>query len=166
MDKDELLLEEYKLYVKQKDNFVERNFSTNKFYMISIAVILLAMIFTNEIVFMNRFSATLVFSAIGIAVCALWWMNVDNYNILTKIKFTNVIEKMEESFSFKPFTEERKSIEEFRNNKIFMFSDIQKLIAILTALFFFIIFVNEVTPLFADLFDKIYYLLRTFKSGI
>lgn len=166
MDKDELIFEEYKLYVEQKDNFVERNFSTNKFYMISVAVILLAMIFTNGIIFMERFSAALVFAAMGISVCALWWMNVDNYNILTKIKFANVIEKMEEHFSFKPYTEERKGIEEFRNNKIFMFSDIQKFIAVLGALFFFIIFVSEATPLFVKIFDKITYLLSSFKGGI
>ena len=96
MDRDELFLEEYKLYTEQKDNFVNRNFTTNRFYMISILVIILAMIFTGNVVFMEKITATLLFSAIGIAVCVLWWMNVDSYNTLIKIKFTNVIEQMED----------------------------------------------------------------------
>ena len=166
MDRDEFLFEEYKLYVQQKDNFIDRNFSTNKFYMISFVAIILALIFTGNVVFMEKISATLLFSAIGIAVCALWWMNVDSYNILVKIKFANVIEQMEEKFPFKPYTEERKSIEEFRNNKVFMFSDIQKLLAVLGALFFFVIFVSEITPLLIGIFNKIMCLADGFSRGL
>jgi len=166
MDRDELIFEEYKLYVEQKDNFIDRNFSTNKFYMISFIAIILAMIFTGKVVFMDKISATLLFSAIGMAVCALWWMNVDAYNILIKIKFANVIEQMEEKFPFKPYTEESKGIEEFKNKKIFMFSDIQKFLAVLGALFFFVIFVSEITPLFARLFNKIMCIVSGFDSGL
>ena len=166
MDRDELLLEEYKLYVTQKDNFVDRNFSTNRFYMIAFLAIIIAMIFTGNVVFMEKISATLLFSAIGMAVCALWWMNVDSYGTLIKIKFANVIEQIEEKLPFKPFIEERKGIEEFRNKKVFMFSDIQKLISVLGALFFFVIFVSEITPMFASLFGKITDLLGSIKGGL
>jgi len=166
MDRDELIFEEYKLYVEQKDNFINRNFITNRFYMISFLVILLAMIFTGNVVFMERITATLLFSAIGMAVCALWWMNVDSYNILIKIKYTNVIEQIEEKFPIKPYTEEKKGIEEFKNNKIFMFSDIQKFISVLGALFFFIIFVSEITPIFVKIFGKLLNLIGGIKGGI
>mgnify|MGYP003571326361 CR=1 FL=1 len=166
MDRDELLLEEYKLYVQQKDNFIDRNFSTNRFYMISFVAVIIAMIFTGNVVFISKISATLLFSAVGIAVCALWWMNVDSYGILIKIKFANVIEQIEEKLPFKPFTEERKGIEEFRNNKIFMFSDIQKIISVLGALFFFVIFVSEITPLIAALSGKILSLFGGLKGGL
>ena len=166
MDRDELFLEEYKLYTEQKDTFVNRNFTTNRFYMISFVVIILAMIFTGNVVFMEKISATLLFSAIGIAVCALWWMNVDSYNTLIKIKFANVIEQMEEKLPFKPYTEEREGIEEFKNKKVFMFSDIQKLIAVLGALFFFVIFVSEITPIFVALFGKIMNLIGGIKGGL
>ena len=166
MDRDELLLEEYKLYVQQKDNFVNRNFTTNRFYMISILVVILAMIFTGNVVFMERLTATLLFSSMGIIVCVLWWMNVDTYNILIKIKFSNVIEKIEEKLVFQPFTEERKGIEDFRENKIFMFSDIQKFVAVLGALFFFIIFVSEITPMLITIFGKVYSLISGIKGGL
>jgi hypothetical protein len=166
MDRDEFLLEEYKLYVEQKDNFIDRNFSTNRFYMVSFVAIILALIFTGNVVFMGKFSATLLFSAIGIAVCVLWWMNVDAYNILIRIKFANVIEQMEEKFPFKPYTEERKGIEEFKDKKVFMFSDIQKFLAVLGALFFFVIFVSEVTPILVSLFNKIMSLTGGFSRGL
>ena len=80
MDREQLIFEEYKLYTEQKENFIDRNFKTNKFYMTAFVVVILAMIFTGNVVFMNKISSALLFSLIGIFVCALWWMNVDSYN--------------------------------------------------------------------------------------
>ncbi len=165
MDRDELIFQEYKMYADQKENFIDRNFRTNRFYMISFFAVIFAMIFTGNVVFMEKLTATLLFSLIGISVCALWWMNVDAYNILIKIKFANVLEKIEEKLPVKPFTDEYKGIEEFRNNKVFMFSDIQKLIAAMGALFFFAVFVSEFSPLVVRLFEKIVALFNT-KGGI
>lgn len=166
MDRDLLIFEEYKLYADQKENFIDRNFKTNRFYMTAFFLIIFAMIFTGNVVFMSRISATLVFSLLGISICALWWMNVDSYNMLIKIKFANVIERIEEKLPVKPFTEEFKGIEEFRNKKMFMFSDIQKIIAVIGALFFFAIFVSEVSPLVVRIFEKIAGLLGVVKGGI
>ena len=166
MDRDELMFQEYKLYAEQKENFIDRNFTTNRFYMISFVVIIFAMIFTGNVVFMNKITATLLFSVIGISVCALWWMNVDSYNTLIKIKFANVLEEIENKLPIKPFTDEYKGIEEFKNKKIFMFSDIQKFIAVLGALFFFAVFVSEITPVIASLFNKVLELIGAVKGGL
>lgn len=166
MDRDEMILQEYRLYTEQKDNFIDRNFNTNRFYMISFLVVILAMIFTSNVVFMERITATLLFSLIGISVCTLWWMNVDSYNTLIKIKFANVIEKIEEKLPVKPFTEEYKGIEEFRDKKVFMFSDIQKIIAVFGALFFFAVFVSEASPIIVKIFEKTVALLGVVKGGI
>ena len=166
MDRDELIFQEYKLYAEQKENFINRNFKTNRFYMVSFVAIIFAMIFTGNVIFMERISATLLFSLIGIAVCALWWMNVDSYNTLIKIKFANVLEVIEEKLPVKPFTDEYKGIEEFRNNKVFMFSDIQKFIAVIGALFFFAVFVSEVSPIVARIFEKLVTFIGSVKGGI
>ena len=166
MDRDELIFQEYKLYAEQKENFIDRNFRTNRFYMVSFVVLIFAMIYTGNVVFMERLSATLVFSLIGVAICALWWMNVDSYNILIKIKFANVIEAIEEKLPVKPFTDEFKGIQEFRENKVFMFSDIQKFIAVIGALFFFAIFVSEFSPIVVRIFEKVVALLGIVKGGI
>ena len=166
MDREELIFQEYKMYTEQKENFIDRNFRTNRFYMISFIAIIFAMIFTGNVIFMSILSATLVFSLIGISVCALWWMNVDSYNTLIKIKFSNVIEIIEEKLPVKPYTDEFKGIEEFRNKKIFLFSDIQKIIAVLGALFFFAVFVSEISPIMIRLFEKIMTLIGSVKGGI
>ena len=92
-------------------------------------------------------------------------MNVDSYNTLIKIKFANVLEEIEEKLPVKPFTEEYKGIEEFRNKKVFMFSDIQKLIAVMGTLFFFAVFVSEFTPIVIKTFEKITTLFSS-KGGI
>ena len=166
MDRDELIFQEYKLYAEQKENFIDRNFRTNRFYMISFVAIIFAMIFTGNVIFMEKLTATLLFSIIGISVCVLWWMNVDAYNTLIKIKYASVIEKIEEKLPIKPFTDEYKGIEEFRNKKVFVFSDIQKIIAVFGALFFFAVFVSEFSPIVVKCFGKIVALLGLAKGGI
>ena len=166
MDRDELIFQEYKMYAEQKENFIDRNFRTNRFYMVSFVAMIFALIFTNNVVFMERITATLVFSLVGIFVCTLWWMNVDSYNTLIKIKFANVLEVLEEKLPVKTFTEEYKGIEEFRNKKVFVFSDIQKIIAVVGALFFFAVFVSEFSPLVVRIFEKIVVFLGLAKGGI
>ena len=61
---------------------------------------------------------------------------------------------------------EYKGIDDFRSNKIFMFSDIQKLIAVVTALFFFAVCVSELTPLVMNLFNKVLVIVSRLKGGI
>ena len=155
MDRDELIFSEYKLYSEQKENFIDRNFKTNRFYMAAIVVVIFSMIYTGNVIFLNKISATLIFSFLGVAASALWWMNVDSYNTLIKIKYANVIETIEEKLPVKPFADEYKGIEEFRKKKVFMFSDMQKFVAAITALFFFAVCVSELTPLVVAAIDRI-----------
>ena len=103
---------------------------------------------------------------IGVSVCALWWMNVDSYNTLIKIKYSNVLEVLEEKLPVKPFTDEYKGIEEFKKKNVFMFSDIQKFIAVIGALFFFAVFVSEFTPIVVKVFGKLVSIFGAIKGGI
>lgn len=155
MDREGLIFSEYKMYADQKENFIDRNFKTNKFYMTAVIVLVFAMIYTGNVIFLGKISATLVFAFLGISVSTLWWMNVDSYNTLIKIKFANVLEKLEEQLPVQPFKDEFKGIEDFRKNKVFMFSDIQKFIAIISALFFFAVCVSEITPIAISVLDKL-----------
>ncbi len=166
MDRDELILNEYKSYCLQKENFIDRNFATNKFYMAAVIVLIFAMIYTSNVVFLDKITATLVFAILGVSVSALWWMNVDAYNTLIKIKYAEVIEKIEEKLPIKPFTDEYAGIAESRKNKIFMFSDIQKLIAAGAALFFFAVCISEITPLVVAAGNKCLDILFKVKGGI
>ena len=166
MDREELIFQEYKTYCEQKENFIDRNFNTNKFYMAAIFVIIIAMIYTGNVVFINLITATLVFALLGVSISALWWMNVDSYNTLIKIKYANVIEKIEEKFPVKPFTDEYQGIDEYRGKKVFMFSDIQKLIAAISTLFFFAICVSEISPLVMAGVNKFLDLAVKVRGGI
>ncbi len=166
MDREELIFNEYKAYCEQKENFIDRNFKTNRFYMTAIFVLIVAMIYTGNIVFFSIISATLVFAALGVLVSALWWMNVDSYNTLIKIKYANVIEKIEENFPIKPFNDEYQGVNDFRSNKIFMFSDIQKLIAVFSALFFFAICISEISPLVMAVINKTFGVILKLGGGI
>ena len=133
---------------------------------LTVFVLIVALIYTGNVIFLNKISATLVFALLGVSVSALWWMNVDSYNTLIKVKYANVLEKIEEKLPVKPFTDEYKGIDDFRSNKIFMFSDIQKLIAVVTALFFFAVCVSELTPLVMNLFNKVLVIVSRLKGGI
>ncbi len=166
MDRDELIFNEYKSYCAQKENFIDRNFRTNKFYMTAVVVLIFALIYTNNVIFLNKITATLIFALLGVSVSALWWMNVDSYNTLIKIKYSDVIEKIEEKLPVKPFTDEYEGIAESRKNKVFMFSDIQKLIAAGSALFFFAVCISEITPLAAAVFNRAVDILLKVKCGI
>ena len=162
MDRDYIVFQEYKMYSEQKENFIDRNFKTNRFYMLAIIGLIFALIYTHNVLFLNKITATLIFAFFGVAVSSLWWMNVDSYNTLIKIKYGDVLEKIEEKLPIHPYTDEYKSIEEFKNRKIFMFSDIQKFIAVIAALFFFAVFVSEITPICVSFIDK----LVKIKGGI
>lgn len=148
LSKEEFILEQYKLYSEQKERFVARNFTTNRFYFVVFVAMIFLTIYTGSVVFMQLIPASLLLSAIGALVCVLWWMNIDSYNLLIKVKYKNVIEEMESMLPVKPYTQEREALEEYRRKKkAFLFSDMQKTLAILGLVFFFALFVCEACPL-------------------
>ena len=86
---------------------------------------------------------------------------IDEMNILHASLFgmgkcvSRIIEKIEEKLPVKPFTDEYKKIDEYKKKKIFLFSDIQKLIAAVAAMFFFAVMVSELTPIAVKVFDAV-----------
>lgn len=147
----EILFQQYKLYTEQKDKFVDRSFQTNKFYQIFILALISIMFFTRDYSFAFGMTSTLVFAATGLSVCYLWWINVDSYNFLIKIKLSKVIEELEKSLPVQPFTQEFISIKDLRKKKReFLFADMQKAIATLAGIFFFALFLNELVGIVAN----------------
>ncbi len=148
LTKEEFVLEQYKVYSEMKDKFIARNFTTNRFYFISFVVLILLTIYTGSIVFMKLIPGSLLFSAVGVLVCVLWWMNIDTYNLLIKIKYQNVLENMENYLPVKPYTQEREALAEYKKKKrAFVFSDMQKTLAIIGLVFFFALFICDAIPL-------------------
>ncbi len=147
-EKLNLIMQQYKLYTEQKDAFIKRSFSVNRFYMILVIVLLLLVNLTKNVAFVYSISLPFIFSIVGIGVCILWWMNMDSYNLLIKIKFAKVIEEIEKQLPVQPYTMEHSAIDEYRENKKeFLFSDMQKVFATIMFIAFFVSFIDELIPL-------------------
>lgn len=148
MNSEEIMFEQYKLYTEQKEKFVDRSFHTNKFYLLLVLALIFAMFMMKDYSFVYGLTPTLVFSAAGLYISILWWMNMDSYNLIIRVKLRNVIEEIEKSLPTKPYTQEFLSIKDLRKNKrMFLFGDIQKFLAILSFILFFVLLANEVITL-------------------
>lgn len=148
MTNEDLVLQQYKIYSESKEKFIDRTFRTNKFYMILVVALLLFAFVTRGLGF-AKLTAPTLFSIIGLICCSLWWLNMDAYNCLIKIKFSKVLEEIEKQLPVQPYTMEYKALKDFRNNKKgFVFSDIQKILAIFSFLAFLVILMIEVIPVF------------------
>lgn len=150
MTNEELILAQYKLYSESKERFIDRSFATNKFYMVLVVALMLLIFCTGGMAF-GKMSAPALFAVVGIVCCSLWWLNMDSYSCLIKIKFSKVLEEMEKQLPLQPYAMEYKALRDYRNNKKgFVFNDMQKIFAVFSFLAFFVIFMIEVIPKFIN----------------
>lgn len=145
MNTEEIILKQYQMYSEQKDKFVDRNFSTNKFFLVTLLILILTMLLTKDYSFIFGLTSTLIFSAVGMGICLSWWINVDAYNFLIRVKLAKVLEQLEKKLPVQPYTMEIEAITDFKKNKReFLFADIQKGLAVALLLLFLVLFLNEV----------------------
>ena len=143
----ELIFKQYKMYSEQKDNFITRSFGINRFYLCISLILLLLIPFTRGLVFAYGIPLGVFLAIFGMCCSALWWMNMDSYNILIKVKFSKVLEEIEKDLPKQPYADEYKGIKDFRENKkMFLFSDIQKLFAVILFLIFFVGLIEDIIP--------------------
>ena len=152
MDK-ELLIEQYKIYYSMKERFVDRNFTTNKFYLVLVFVILLAMFYAKNISFDYNISANLILAILGMAISYFWWANADTYNIMIRVKLKHVMDEIEKELPFPIHSMEQKGFIQYKKqNKVLVFSDMQKAIALAMLLIFFVLFLLQLVYPIAELF--------------
>lgn len=148
MEDRDLVFQQYKLYSEQKEQFISRSFAINRFYLGVSILLLVLTAFTKPAPLMYDVSLSAVLAIVGMCTSALWWMNMDSYNMLIKIKFSKVLEEIEKQLPVQPYAEEYKGILDFRNNKkMFLFSDIQKFFAVIVFIVFFVVLLEEIIPL-------------------
>ena len=88
-DEKYLILEQYRIYSDAKERFIDRQFSTNKFYLtVNIIILLLAYVLN---ILTPQFHATLVLAVIGIAITIMWTMSIDTYQTLIKVKYAKAL---------------------------------------------------------------------------
>ena len=148
MENSNLVFAQYKLYSEQKEQFIARSFWVNRFYLGVIILLILLAPFTRSSFIIGDVSLSAILCVVGMCTSVLWWMNMDAYNMLIKIKFSKVLEEIEKQLPIQPYSDEFKGIQDFRNNKkMFLFSDMQKTFAVIVFIIFFATFLQEITPL-------------------
>ena len=148
MDEKEQMLELYKEFLRGKERFVDRTFATNKFYVTMVAACLIALGAFKEFVHPSGSLFALGISIAGFAFAILLWANQDAYAYLLKIKFANVIDKMEEAFCFKPYVEEKNAlIENAKKKKNYIFTNFQKGFALVALAIFIASFICDFIPI-------------------
>ncbi len=157
MQNDErfLVLEQYRIYSEAKEAFTTRNFQTNRFYLItSLVLFLLLYIF---FALTPSLMPLIIGSIVGMSVCVMWWLNLDSYQFLIKIKYSKVLEEIESLLPVSPYKREYEAFREAKKDKkAVIFSDFQKLLVMVLFCVYLVVFSNNVT-LFA---------LNFFKAGV
>lgn len=149
MDDKNLIFQQYKLYTEQKDSFTNRSFGINIFYLCLVVILLILVYYTKNFTFAYSIPLSSLLSIIGMSASILWWMNMDSYNMLIRIKFARVIEEIEKQLPIQPFHEEYLGIKEYRDKKrMFLFTDIQKTVSVVVFLMFFIALIESIIPVF------------------
>lgn len=141
MDSQEIMVREYIAYSESKDKFVERSFLVNRFYLILVLILMTLMFYFSEKQVDDAISMfVIIFSAAGMGICLLWWLNQDSYAYLIKVKLAGVLEKIEEQLPLQPYKMEYNEIKERNKKKRVMFADLQKVVSLVAFLVFFAMF--------------------------
>lgn len=137
MDDKYILLEQYRIYSEAKDRFIDRTFLVNRFYIVFSAVLFLAMIGIKSI-FVDAYPLLLGIELFGIVVSFSWMSNQDAYASIIKLKYSTVIEGIENKLPASPNHDEYAKLKELRSDKkIILLKDIQKWFAVILMLLFF-----------------------------
>ena len=156
MEDRQQLMDLYREFMYTKENFVNRSFATNKFYIVIVTLCLFALAGIKDFVHPTAPLSIIAISIAGFAFSFLLWANQDAYSYLLRIKFSSVIDKIEEAFCFKPCVEEKLAIiENSKKKKNYVFTNIQKTFALVAMAIFIASFFMEITPIALNAwFDK------------
>lgn len=145
-DDRQLILEQYRIYSDAKEKFIDRQFSTNKFYLVLNLIFLLTMVFLTS--FFPQNLPVIVLSIIGIAVTFMWWMNIDSYQMLIKVKYAKVLEYLETKLPEQPYHKEFVDYSEMKKQKnIIVFGDFQKSLTFVIMLVYIVLCVHTITTM-------------------
>ena len=138
MEKDAILVEMYKAHLQSKDAFTDRMFGLNRYYLVIALILLVCGLF---FIMSDGKVIAIPIALVGTIVSLLWWFNQDAYNIQIKVKYADVLEKMEEELPFKPLQDEFKAMKENTSvKKQFIFPETLKFFSISVFLIFIAMF--------------------------
>jgi hypothetical protein len=118
---NELLLEQYKLYVELADNVSARRADASKFYVSLLTVLLAVIPFIVEkgtspdlqrVVF-------LTIGILGLVLCFVWSVNIHSYKQLNSLKF-KVVHEMEQKLPFPCYQREWQILEQEKSTRSYL----------------------------------------------
>ena len=143
-DEKYLILEQYRIYSDAKEKFIERQFSTNRFYLVLNMIVLIAAYVLSTLT--PQYTPVIVLSVIGFAITMMWWMNIDSYQMLIKVKYAKVLEYLETKLPEQPYHKEFVDYMDMKKkNNLIVFGDFQKYLTLAIALVYIVVFANSIT---------------------
>jgi hypothetical protein len=139
-----LILEQYRIYSDAKEKFIERQFATNRFYLVLNIITLIALYILSTLT--PQYTPVIILSIIGFAMTMMWWMNIDSYQMLIKVKYAKVLEYLETKLPEQPYHKEFVDYTEMKKrNNLIVFGDFQKYLTLAIALVYVLLFTSSVT---------------------
>ena len=124
-----LILEQYRIYSDAKERFIERQFSTNRFYLVLNLVTLVTTYVLATLI--PQYEPIIILTLIGIAISVMWWMNIDSYQMLIKVKYSKVLEYLETKLPEQPYHKEYVDYTQIKKkNNLIVFGDFQKALTV------------------------------------
>ena len=125
-----LILEQYRIYSDAKERFIERQFATNRFYLVLNLIILITTYVLAALI--PQYEPIIVLTLIGVAISVMWWMNIDSYQMLIKVKYAKVLEYLETRLPEQPYHKEYVDYTQMKKkNGVIVFGDFQKILSVL-----------------------------------
>ncbi len=124
-DEKFLILEQYRIYSDAKEKFIDRHFSTNKFYLVLNIINLVTTYLISTLT--PQYAPAIVLGIIGFFASMMWWMNIDSYQMLIKVKYAKVLEYLETRLPEQPYHKEFTDyVQMKKSNNLIVFGDFQK----------------------------------------
>jgi len=150
MDDRAIILEEYRIYTDTKEKFIDRQFRTNNFYLVLNLVILTIISLFSA--FTPQYPPVIVGSIIGASSTLMWWMNIDSYQMLIKVKYSKVLEYLETKLPEQPCVKEYQEYKEMKKKEnLIVFGDFQKILTLIIASVYFIVITYNIANMIKDL---------------
>ena len=141
-----LILEQYRIYSDAKERFIDRQFTTNRYYLVLNLIILGLTYFLSTLT--PQHLPIIILSAIGFGATLMWWMNIDSYQTLIKVKYAKVLEYLETKLPEQPYHKEFIDYMEMKKkNNLIVFGDFQKYLTLAIASVYVFQFANSITNL-------------------
>jgi len=143
-DEKYLILEQYRIYSDAKEKFIDRHFTTNKFFLVLNIIILIAIYILATLT--PQFTPVIVMCVLGIGVTIMWWMNIDSYQLLIKVKYAKVLEYLETKLPEQPYHKEYVDYVELKQKKnLIVFGDFQKALTLIISCIYFVVASYNIT---------------------